>query len=219
MDSLPIEITKYILDFCDPVVCAFVCRKWRDVAWKRNPKWHEWCNNLVKNRQFEILEWALSQGAIYVGCWCVASGVWSNQLICFLMQYKITPDRIQKVLYMTINVDFAFIMQKAITNGHLGMLQWLDMCGKLQGCKSKMLYHATKMDRPDIIHWYHYERRRRGFRKHNLRSAIKDGKINIVKWAVDTFEWSQHFWQKMIIWADQCGKNEIASYLRMIYPE
>ena len=221
MRFLPTEILQYILNFCDPVVCAFVCREWRETVQKSKPQKSkpqmEWCKMLVENQYFEVLEWALSQGAMYVGCWCVVRGVWSAQLINFLMQYKITPSRIQKMLFMTMNVDFAFIASGAVSSGNLEMLYWLDAHNMLRGYKSEILHHATKLDRPDIINWYHYERHHHGYTKHDLRCAIRDNRINIVKWVVQQrqeFGWGPNFWRRTIEWAEQHGKNEIASYFR-----
>jgi hypothetical protein len=90
MEQLPNELTYYILTFCDPVPCRFVCGLWRSLIpfdwenvrdytqklaksgqlnllkWARgnDASWNEWvCTYAARGGHLEVLKWARENGA------------------------------------------------------------------------------------------------------------------------------------------------------------
>jgi len=194
MDSIPVEITDYILRFitepCMRIVCKFVCHEWNDVlSTNIVENYKNLCGDAVGRKYFNVLEWLRANGCPWdvnvvkylamrgdlqmlkkvkeQGC---AIGAEVCDYAAGWNNFNVLEWAIAKGLHPTERV-FYYVAK----NGHINMLNWL--CSRMYYIHRSAKRGSIMSKNPEVVKWMIHKGM--VYNIDNMNFAIRQGCLDI----------------------------------------
>lgn len=169
MDHLPNEMIYYILYFCDPIPCRFVCRLWRELLCSESVKMkiQNYIETLAEKGYLNLMKWAELNGAPWTGYICVNAALGGHiSVLEWIWEMKKWTDLSQS------------ICAAAAQNGHLEVLKWL--LSKEILCDEDVFAAAAWGGHIKVMEWLRSEGV--SWDKRACSRAAKKGHLEALRW-------------------------------------